>query len=229
MRGGGAGPRTHGRISVFTTKEDMLEVGIKLIRLPVVQHDIKYKTMEATMSNQFWHTIQEGPISKCTLYWNNGSPSLEQVGPPSPRGSRDNIHHYDPSTDRWKINIVNDCQPHASESTHGKWIVVSNYEPESAVNISALWHTLKPRVEEGEIPAIRMECPRQERGEKPEIHVFTSDTKMTEVGKKIISLMKKDLTYLVGDGMFERDLKCSTGMMGIQAMIRVHKPAGDEH
>ncbi len=36
-----------------------------------------------------------------------------------------------------------------------------------------------------------------------EIQVFTLDANMTAVGKKIISLLKRDFTYLVGSGGFQ--------------------------
>lgn len=49
----GAGPKTTGRISVFTNEDDYIEVGMKLIHLNVVQHDIKYKTVAATLDRKF--------------------------------------------------------------------------------------------------------------------------------------------------------------------------------
>ncbi len=53
-----------------------------------------------------------------------------------------------------------------------------------------------------------MECPApKKRGNLSEIHVFASDASMITVEKKIISLLKRDITYLVGGGTFRNDLK----------------------
>ncbi len=112
---------------------------------------------------------------------------------------------YNPSADKWKLHIVQGIQQHASDHVHGKWIVESNYDPESDINMTKLWHTLKPRVEVGEIPAIRMECPGPKQSK--EIHILTADAKMTQVGKKIIPLLKSDITYVVGGGAFRNDRK----------------------
>ena len=82
------------------------------------------------------------------------------------------------------------------------------YQTMTEVNITKLWYTLKPRVEEEEIPAIRMECPApKQRGDLPEIHVFTSEAKTYRVGREIIDVLKKDITYVVGDGTFSGDHK----------------------
>lgn len=196
----GSGPKTTGRISVFTKKEDQIEIGMNLINLPVVHHDIIYITMEATFNHHTTDPLE--CITDSTLFWNDGNPSLDQHGPRCPPHCRNDASDYDPSQDKWKLHIVNGHQRYASEHIHGKWIVVSDY---AKLNITKLWHTLKPKVEEGEVPAIRMECPapRQLR----EIHVFASESSMTTVGKKIIQLLKNDITYIVGGSTFSNDRK----------------------
>ena len=198
----GTGPKTTGRINVFTKKEDKMEIGMKLIQLSMIQHDIMYKTMEDTVNNK---RITE------PLFWNSGCPSLEHSGPRCPRSSRDDVNNYDPSADRWKINVVIGSWQYASERVNGKWIVKSNDDKKSPVNITKLWHTLKQKVEIGEIPTIKMECPPSHQhptnNDSPEIIVFTSNDNMTDVGKKIISVVKYDIEYVIGDGSFRDDYK----------------------
>ena len=202
----GAGPKTTGRITVFTNEDDVMEVGMKLIKLSVVQHDIQYKTQEDTRAGKFAHTAPGEKIAKLTLYWNSGNPSAELTGCKCPAKVRDDKHSYDPSTDRWKINVVNGAPHYSSDCIHGKWVITTNYDPSSKVNIKELWHNFKPNIEEGEIPAIMMECPAPKK-QQPEIHIFTSKGNMTKVGESLIYLLKRDITYMVGGGSFRNDLK----------------------
>lgn len=200
----GAGPSTTGRVMVFTKEENLMEVGMKLIRLPVIQHDIKYKTQEDTRARKLSFMESRERITVLTLYWNNGSPSTKLRGPRCNPKCRNDKYAYDPSSDRWKINIVNGLP----EQVHGKWILTSNYDAKSDMNITKLWHTLKHRVEGGKIPAIMMECPpSKEKGSPPQIHVITSKENMTKVGERLIYLVRKDITYVVGGGTFRNDLK----------------------
>ena len=119
--------------TVFTKKEDRREIGMRLIRLSVVQHDIMYKTMEATFENEYKHLHPTKRIRECTLFWNSGCPSEERNGPWCLRSCRDDVKNYNPSADKWNINFVSGSQQYASQHVNGKWIVKSNYEKESPV------------------------------------------------------------------------------------------------
>ena len=60
-------------ICVYTTKEDMDEVGLKLIRLSTVRQTIRYKTDEATLTGVYRKT----GFNKTTIrviHWNKGKP-----------------------------------------------------------------------------------------------------------------------------------------------------------
>ena len=206
----GAGPSTTGRVMVFTKEENLMEVGMKLIRLPVIQHDIKYKTQEDTKARKLAFMDSKERITVLTLFWNNGSPSRRLLGTYCNPKCRNDKYAYDPSSDKWKINIVNGSPQYTSDTqhVHGKWIVKSDYDAKSEKNITKLWHALRPRVKEGDIPAIKMECPASKhKGDPPEIYIFTSKTNMTEVGKSIISLLRSDIVFVVGGGTFRRDFK----------------------
>ena len=63
----------HKVICVYTTKEDVDEVGLKLIQ--VVQNTIKYKTDEATLAGKYsWS--EKGKVTCRTLEWNWGEPKF---------------------------------------------------------------------------------------------------------------------------------------------------------
>lgn len=202
----GAGPSTTGRIMVFTKKENMMEVGMRLIRLPVVEHDIRYKTQEDTEARRLHFLEYEKPVTKLTepvtivtLYWNNGEPSTKSIVKQRKHICRNDKRLYDHESDIWKINVVYGSPQNRAEPD-GKWIVPSNYDQKSEYNITNLWHVLKPRLEKGEIPAIKMVCPAsKQKGEQPEIHVFTSNKNVDIVGNHIIYLLEKDITYIVGE------------------------------
>ena len=204
----GTGPCTTGRISVFTSKEACIEVGTRFIRLEGVQHDIKYKTNEATREERFAHTPRRnGPITSKTLYWNGGEPSETQTGMECPPPARNDKDDYDPASDPWKIHIVHGTGD--PEHQHGKWIIKGTYTRADHDNISALFHRFKKKLEEGEVPAIRMECPSQPRNTTdPEIHVFTAEANMTLIGKQLIDTVKHDnIRYVIGGGSFRDDVK----------------------
>ena len=198
-----AGPITTGRIGVYTNEDDYIEVGLKLVKLGVIQHDIKYKTTEATNRGEF-SLIQESTkrISSKTIFWNQGKPyaaeRLRQGTVPCKPRARNPYGRYDPKTDIWKINIVDGTSKHRSETAYGKWIVQSNYKAESEVNITKLWHKLKGKIEGGDLPAIQMECPKgPSKDSPPEIHVNTSEANMEAVGSSIVNLVKDDIGYTV--------------------------------
>ena len=69
------GDREMGVICVYTTKETMDDVGMKLIQL--VKQTIRYKTNEATLSGRY--TCRgDGKVTCRTLSWNNGRPKFTE-------------------------------------------------------------------------------------------------------------------------------------------------------
>ena len=60
-----------GVICVYTTKEGMDEVGLKLVQL--VKQDLKYKTDEATLQGLYARTTHKKTTCRM-LYWNEGDP-----------------------------------------------------------------------------------------------------------------------------------------------------------
>ena len=67
------GDREMGVICVYTTKETMDDVGMKLIQL--VKQTIRYKTDEATLSGRYT-CLGHGKVTCRTLSWNNGRPKF---------------------------------------------------------------------------------------------------------------------------------------------------------
>ena len=112
--------------------------------------------------------------------------------------------HYDPLSDQWKINVVTGASQYASAKIHGKWIVPSNFDKASKYNISKLWHTMKLKIEGGDIPAVKMVCPGPRRVSK--VHVFTSEENVDVVGRSILSWLKDNgythdtITYYIEVG-----------------------------
>lgn len=195
----GAGPVTNQRMSVFTQEDDYLQVGMKLVRLETIQHDIKYKTQEASRKGDFAHISGVNhPITCMTIYWNSGDPYASIKPRPGtvlcPPPCQDK---YDPEKDIWKINIVKGSD---QDPCHGKWVVVSNYRSDSETNIESVWHELKAKIESGELNIIAMECPapRHHKG-VPKIYVSTSQAHMDEVGREIVSEVKHDIHFLFND------------------------------
>ena len=192
----GAGPTTTGTIFVFTDSKKKMHIGMKLIKLPVVQQTIKFKTQEATqtMKNKHCRVPTNQPVASNTLFWNDGHPSEER----NPRCSHMKRPQYNSSQDEWKINVVSGARQYKSETTHGKWVISSNFNISSKIHISRLWHTWKPKIEKGHIPAIKMVCPGPKDVAK--IHVYTSEELMNEVGYEIIHSVQEDITYFIEVG-----------------------------
>ena len=191
----GAGPTTVGRIAIFTKEDDIMDVGMKLIKLSCVKQVIKYRIRSATLAMQYSYTTPGNQsIANDTLYWNQRKPSSER----GPKCIQKKISFsYDSSKDRWKINVVDNFTFWDDiMQIHGKWIISSNFDKTSELNISKLWYTWKPQIEGGDIPAVKMECPGPKKVAK--IHVFTSEKHMDEVGKSLIALVKSDITYYTG-------------------------------
>ena len=213
--GNGAGPCTTGRIAVYTNEEDYVEVGKRMIKLKVIQHDIQYKTLEATKGGEYSHVINSTrPISTKTIYWNKGRVFVSKSAkPPPPRGILPcpakirNRYQYNPETDLWKINIVNGL---LSGPVHGKWIIKSNSDPKSEVNINELWHRLKGMIENKELPVIRMECPSKPNKESPpEIHITTTKAHMTAIGESLQDIVKYDIDYFISGSQEKNTLSWS--------------------
>ena len=191
----GAGPQTTGRISVFTSKDDYIEIGGKLVKL--VRHDIKYK-----LEDKYAHLWEsDGRITFMTMFWNDGKPYAARRPRPGTRichpSCRNDKRLYDPETDMWKLNVV---EGQAQECFHGKWILESNYHQASNKNITSVWHILKAKIESGELPVIKMECPAPKfSGKIPEIHISTSEQHKDAVGEAIISVVEHDIYYITGN------------------------------
>ena len=60
-------------ICVYTSREEMDEVGLKLIHLPLVRRNISYKTDEATLAGKY-RCYGDTNVTCRTLYWNDGNP-----------------------------------------------------------------------------------------------------------------------------------------------------------
>lgn len=124
----GAGPKTHGRITVYAKEDDYIHVGMRLIQLPAIQHDIRYKTLKDTISGRLSHIRGDGKrISSMSIFWNAGDPNDAENRKPETTPCKPLLrdrYHYDAETDIWKINIV---EGNTSERINGKWILRSNY------------------------------------------------------------------------------------------------------
>ena len=182
----GGSSQKSGVICVYTSKEDMDEVGLRLIQL--VQNTIRYKTDEATLSGKY-SCRGSGKITCRTIYWNDGMPSFEK-SPTSPSSKSP------PATGAGKPmmrsvmsqNLVRPRNPIPGEKYFGKWVIVVDFDRTTKV-----WHLIKQQVENGELPALEAECPESARGEKPAIHIYTSEERVDEVGEYI-------LRHIVGSG-----------------------------
>ena len=118
-----------GVICVYTTEEDIDEVGLKLIRL-VVDERLRYKTNAATLHNVFKKYAQK-PSYKILL-WNNGDPkfifekqygqwyircdrhdnfdsmlkSIQQASEDGVLGDVPSVHFFRPSTENVHVIVV---------------------------------------------------------------------------------------------------------------------------
>lgn len=190
----GAGPKTSGRISVFTKEDNCIDVGMRLINLEVVHHDIKYKTNKATQNRNYAHSpTTEDPFSSKYMYWNKGNPVwIHELCPARCRFEKYNT--YDATLDQWKINIVNGPDFPDANAVHvyGKWIIKIKCNSQ----FTKLWHRFKDQIENGNIAAFKMECPWKYPKSDPEIHVFTTEPTMNEIGSKLIDEVKYDICYI---------------------------------
>jgi hypothetical protein len=184
----GPRPQTTGIVKVFTESTDPFDVGKPLIELNVVRHDIKHKLIRE--ANDVISSTSGKDFTSCTtlLYWNDGHPSDVLSSTPTPSPHR----WYDATKDKWMLHIVNGL---TRDAPHGKWIVPFG----SLHGLSHFWHKLKPEVETGNIPAVRMECvdPRTQLDPPAAIHIFTTEDEVKSVGDSVLPIVKRDITYVI--------------------------------
>ncbi len=179
----GPGPSTSGVICVYTCKDDMDDIGYKLIQL--VKQDIKYKTDEDTLNYKYAHVGARSTIK--TLYYNHGSPSFELIGEQC-FGTTQN------KEDIWHVNEVVNSDIKEVSADYGRWILTLEY-----TELTHLWHVLKRKVLNGEIKAWKMVCPPKRRKsspyEKPVFHVYTSQENERNVGSDLILEVRRNIKF----------------------------------
>ena len=178
----GPGPITSHQISVYTSEDNKMEVGEKLIH--VVQRDIRYKLERDIQSGRYRHKDSDLKIEN--YYYNNGHPSATLEGNKCPGFTDD-------GEDKWRLNIV-ECPKLQSEDIFGYWELVIEDEL-----LTTLWHYLKDRIhsEENSLGAIKMVCPKKlTREDKPTFQVFTSKSQMLDTGLTLLQIMEKDIKFI---------------------------------
>ena len=178
----GPGPIVTNQISVYTSEDNKMDVGEKLIHL--VQRDIKYKLEGDTQSGRYRHKDSDLEIER--YFYNTGHPSATLVNNKCPG-------FMDDGEDKWRLNIV-ECRKLQSEDIFGYWEFVIDGEP-----LTDLWHYLKDKIqsEEKSLGAIKMVCPKKLRKEdKPTYQVFTSKSQMLATGLTLIHIMEKDIIFI---------------------------------
>ena len=154
----GPGPITSNQISVYTSEDNKMEVGEKLIHL--VQRDIKYKLEGDTQSGRYRHKDFDLKIER--FYYNYGHPSATLKGNECP-GFIDN------GEDKWQLNVVK-CSKLQSENIFGYWELVIEGEP-----LTDLWHYLKDKIqsEEESLGAIKMVSPKKKHVRTNQLFKFS--------------------------------------------------------
>lgn len=178
----GPGPDTCGVICVYTSQNNMDDIGFRLIE--IVKQDIKYKLDEATLDYKYVHA-GSGKVTIKTIFWNNGMPSF--VCEDTCYGTsyfREDI---------WHLNVVTAPEP---QCVHGRWVLPLEYQ-----ELTELWHTLKKVIQskKDNYGIIKMVCPpkrvHNSATEVPVFHIYTSDRNSKSVGIKLISIVEKDIHY----------------------------------
>lgn len=196
----GAGAHTTGRIRILTGLDNYLDVGMKLIKLDEVQHNMKYKTIQSSNSGMFSHIRNNSgaQIALTTLLWNNGQPSTTQeyvseTGVPNLR----HRNRFAPSEDKWSLNIAHGPPEYSLDALHGRWIVPFDYRN---FDLTYYWHKLKFLLEKGKIPASKIECvATTTRLDQPTIHVFTTKGEVMRAGKLLLPVVKRSISYVIND------------------------------
>ena len=186
-----------GVVAVYTTREAIDEVGLRLIHK--VCQTIRYKTAEATLKGLYARK-GDGKVSTRTIYWNNGEPSI---------GSRTSPADVIPTsiTDfRWVYcNRPPMLAPQEGGIDDpamyvGKWLV---FEP--IASLDHLWKTIRLAVESGEFgrscTGARCSTAFKLQGISPDsngvINVFTTRKGISEVGMLLINKVQRDILYMV--------------------------------
>lgn len=191
---GGPGPCTTAVICVHTMRDNLERVGHSLIA--IAQHDIKYKTEEASEKREYSWTGEKKSVCLKTLYWNNGSPSLNLL---------DKVC-YGPRTfkDVWHLNHVTAPETTMlSSRVYGRWVIEESY-----INLTGLWYCLKELIEEGELGPVEMVCPpkmkKNDPNENPVFLVYTACENKERVGLTLAVIVEKDLTYELSRESYRR-------------------------
>ena len=171
----------------------------------MVRHDIFYKTHEATEAGAYVHiTGTEKGVVNGFMYWNGGDPYISEkpkegtVLCPAPIRDR---QPYNPKKDQWKIHIVDGHSKHASKPVFGKFVIESNYDKKSSVNVTRLWRKLKGPIKDGSLPIINMECPETSNRETPPaIHVTTAEEDVDSVAEIILNITGHNIDYITSSG-----------------------------
>ena len=175
----GPGPTYTSQISVYTSEENKMDVGEKLIHL--VQHDIWYKLEEDTQSSRYRHKNPDMDIER--FYYNNGHPSTALEGNKCIGYIKDREHAS-------HLNTVK-CQK-LQEEKFGYWKL--KFEENDA--LTNYWHYLKDRIlAEQRLGIIEMICPHKKHKDKPTFQVFTSQAHMLATGLTLIHIMEKDIEF----------------------------------
>ena len=184
----GPGPHVSGVICVYTTEQDVEEIGFILINL--VKHDIKFKTEEATNNREYAWRLENKSICLKTLYWNDGKPSsvLERELCHGPDCYR--------VRDIWHINCITSPASTVCETTaYGRWVI----SPKSWKNLTSLWHFLKEIIEEGILGPVEMVCPPKlkwwDKYEEAVFLVYTARKNKERVGFTLAMLVETDIKY----------------------------------
>lgn len=188
----GPGPQTTGIIKILTKFDNFMDVGLKLINLDEIQHDIRHRTIHQRTEGPASHSYADSGVLT-QLFWNDGLASTTQKGllTHSPHRSK---YDYDPSEDDWKLHIARGT---TQGKIHGKWIVPFG----SLFGLTHLWHKLKYLLETAELRAEMMECvaPRKRLERPAAIHLFTAKEEVQAVGEMVLPIVERDISYVQND------------------------------
>jgi len=174
----GPGPCTTGVIEVYTTVDEMIEVGEKLCL--IVEHDIQFKTEKATKDNIYAGNKWDKKVTAAIMVYNDGKPRT------SDRWT--NLGYDRKRADIWHLNVVQ--SPHYSEGEreHGKWVV-----PITKKEATGVWHILRREIEKGN-GVMRMECPKGDK-EFFDFHIYATKENKNRVGDRLLLKLERDLTF----------------------------------
>ena len=95
--------------------------------------------------------------------------------------------------DRWYINRVSAPDSVMSnKSVYGRWVIELEYK-----DLTKLWHSLKKKIEEGELGPVEMVCPpklnKSDQKEKPVFMIYTACENKESVGAAVAFVVKTDM------------------------------------